>query len=281
MKMRHILLLVGLFPFLLVSCEEVIKDFSIQNADPQLVIEAQCSAQNDSIYVYISKTADYMNPVEYPIVTNAHIQLFFADTNILIPEIYPGTYAAHFNFPTNTAYALHVNINNDMYIAESFMHEPVPITNVSTSVFPYSAYIASYPDELFYDIHVFFQDPAETANFYRIKIWKNDTLLNNASHFIFFNDKLFNGKDYELLLQAYTFEEEDTIKIELMSIDKSAYEYYNTLEEAMTSTGNFSMPDNPKSNFTPSVLGYFMAYSSDTTTITIKADSISFPEYIL
>ena len=280
MKIRYSFILLSLLPFFLSNCEEVMEDFSVQNSDPQLVIEAQCSSQNDSVYVYISKTADYMNPLTYPTVSDAQVLLSFADTSISIPEIQPGTYAAHYDFPLNTNYIIEVQVDGITYTAESFMSSVVPIDSTQTSIFPYSPYMARYPGELFYEITMFFKEPANSKNFYRIKTWKNDTLLNNSSDIIIFNDKLINGENYELLLRGYTFEVDDTVKFEFMSIDEASYEYYNTLIEAMSSTGNFSVPDNPKSNFTPTVLGYFMAYSSDITTIIIKADSISIPEYI-
>nr|HPH15684.1 hypothetical protein [Bacteroidales bacterium] len=68
----------------------------------------------------------------------------------------------------------------------------------------------------------------------------------------------------------YFFKTNDRVTFEFMSIDKANYLYYTTLVQAMTSTGNFSVPDNPTSNFTGKVLGRFIAYSSDTLSIRIS-----------
>lgn len=267
-KVLHIII-ITLLPFLLSNCEEVIEDFSVQNSDPQLVIEGLCSSKNDSIYVYISKTADYLRPMEYPQVSGAEVMLEFGDTSIAVPEMQAGVYAEAYDFPEETVYTLTITYDNINYTAQSFMPKPVAIDSISSSVFPYSVYMATYPGELFYEVTFYFKDPLETTNFYRIKTYKNDTLFNGSSDIVVMRDKMFNGKAYELLMRGYNFDVSDTVMIELMSIDESNYTYYLTLEEAMTSTGNFSVPDNPVTNFTPPILGYFSAFSVDSAKIII------------
>ncbi|MDA3881713.1 MAG: DUF4249 family protein [Bacteroidales bacterium] len=261
-KILHIII-ITLLPFLLSNCEEVMEDFSVQKSDPQMVIEGICSSKNDSVYVYISKTADYLHPIEYSQVSGAEVVLEFGDTSITVPEIQAGVYAETYDFPEETLYTLTVTYDNISYTAESFMPKPVAIDSISSSVFPYSVYMATYPGELFYEVTFYFKDPFETQNFYRIKTYKNDTLFNGSSDIVVMKDKMFNGKAYQLLMRGYTFEVSDTVMIELISIDEANYTYYLTLEEAMTSTGNFSVPDNPITNFTPRILGHFNAFSVD------------------
>lgn len=251
------------------NCEEVMEDFSVSSSEPVYVIEAFLSSNTDSIYVFISQTADYLNPISYPKISNANILLSYNDTTIVVIEESPGIYTASAVFSTKTNYSLSVQIQDEVFTAHSYLPEPVGIDSTMISVFPYSAFIAEYPGQLFYEITLYFKDPAQERNFYRIKITENDTLLNSPADLYIFDDKLLNGLPLDLLLRGYYFEEGDTIHIEFLSIDEANYVYYRGLREAMTSTGNFSIPDNPKTNFSPFVLGHFLTYSSDTVTLII------------
>jgi hypothetical protein len=61
------------------------------------------------------------------------------------------------------------------------------------------------------------------------------------------------------------------LTVELQSIDKSVYNYFQTLESisgnAMQQTAS---PTNPISNFSNGALGYFSAYTFDRKKVIIK-----------
>lgn len=259
-----------LLPFILTNCETILEDFDVNNSDPQLVIEATCNFDTDSAIVLLTNTANYMNPVEYPKISGASIQLEFDDTIINLVEIEKGKYVSTYNFASNKNYTIKIKADNNEYIAQSFLPEKVKIDSIRVIESPYSIFVATKPGQVFYQLLIYFTDPVEVENYYRLKISKNDTLFNESFDLMVFNDDIINGKSYELPLNNYLFEIEDTVKIELVSIDKANHDYYITLTEAMSSTGNFSVPDNPKTNFSPYALGHFIAFSSDTTTLIIN-----------
>ena len=72
----------------------------------------------------------------------------------------------------------------------------------------------------------------------------------------------------------YLFEKNDTMKVELLSIDKAAYDYFSTLADVLLSedTGPVfsSIPDNPLTNISNGALGYFAAYSVRTQTVVFE-----------
>lgn len=272
MKTRNIytliLIILSLLPFVLTNCEEVMEDFELKKTKASLVIDAQCSSFTDSAIVKITRTGDYLNPVSYPTVSEALVSLSFNDTSIVLLEELPGTYIATYKFPENTMYTISVKIGSQVYTAQSFMPKKVSLTNLTYRVSEYSSYMQTYPGELFYVPKMEFLDPQDITNYYRIKISKNDTLFKTANDILVTDDMYFNADTikYE---PFYFFKKNDKVKFEFMSIDKANYLYYTTLIQAMTSTGNFSVPDNPTTNFTGDVLGRFIAYSSDTLSITI------------
>lgn len=263
------ILILALLPFVLTNCEEVMKDFELKKTQAQIVIDAQCSSFTNTAIVKITKTGDYMNPGEYPKVSDAIVTLSFNDTTIVLPEEFPGEYYKYHNFPENTLYTISVTIDSKVYTAQSFMPKKVKLTNLSYRVSEYSSYMQTYPGELFYVSKMEFLDPQDETNYYRIKITKNDTLFKSANDMLLTDDVYFNADTIEYE-PFYFFKTNDRVTFEFMSIDKANYLYYTTLVQAMTSTGNFSVPDNPTSNFTGNILGRFIAYSSDTLSIRIE-----------
>jgi len=71
------------------------------------------------------------------------------------------------------------------------------------------------------DISLFFQDPEE-KNFYRVKVFKNDTI--NNDNYRLYDDQYTNGQETELRVANATAG--DTFRIELLSLDQATYEYY-------------------------------------------------------
>ena len=55
----------------------------------------------------------------------------------------------------------------------------------------------------------------------------------------------------------------DTVRVDLLSIDKASYDCFNTLNDILTSDRSPTSlaPANPNTNLTNGALGYFAAYS--------------------
>jgi len=81
-----------------------------------------------------------------------------------------------------------------------------------------------------------------------------------------YSDKNSDGK--QVVLESPSFlASSNTIRVEVISIDKATYEYFRTLQELVGNDG-FEAPDllklneyNPRSNITNDALGYFSAQS--------------------
>jgi hypothetical protein len=104
-----------------------------------------------------------------------------------------------------------------------------------------------------------------------MKIYVNGQLQTDEGELNLYSDELFDGKSIGLVQHSTVFQEDDIITIELQSIDKSAYNYFSTLESISgIEIIQSASPANPISNFNNGALGYFSAYSYDRKTINIK-----------
>ena len=75
-------------------------------------------------------------------------------------------------------------------------------------------------------------------------------------------DKLFNGTAQQARIRNSELVSGDSVKVDLVSFDKNAYDYYNTLKSTLSAGGPFSAPPaNPVSNISNKALGYFGAFA--------------------
>jgi hypothetical protein len=122
-----------------------------------------------------------------------------------------------------------------------------------------------------YKVNCFIRDPIEKENYYRIKYYVNGNPVDDTGEISLYTDKLFNGKVVGLGQRSLVFSEDDTLTVELQTIDKATYEYFSTLESISGSVLEQSAsPANPISNFNNGALGYFSAYSFDRKTLILK-----------
>ena len=116
-----------------------------------------------------------------------------------------------------------------------------------------------------------FTYPETEGHYFRIKLTLNGELFQD----IFLVDDWYDGGDnVDYDFSNYLFEKNDTMKVELLSIDKAVYDYFSTLNAVLLSvnTGPLfsSIPDNPLTNFTGGALGYFGAYSVRSRTVVFE-----------
>ena len=121
-----------------------------------------------------------------------------------------------------------------------------------------------------YNVNLYYHVPAEIVNYYRLKIHVNGELQNGPGDYIFFDDETINGQFVQLRIRSKTFEKGDTVCYELLSLDKGAYDYFNSLEELISVNPVSAAPANPVPIFSNGALGYFSAWSSDKETIIIR-----------
>ena len=265
---NHIIIALLIFAFW--SCEKVI-DIDLKNAEPQIVIDGTITDQPGPYYVKISKTGDYYKPSTFTAVAGAEVTISDdAGNSEILSEVAEGFYQTSTiqGVPGKT-YTLKVIAEGKEYTAVSTMPEAVEIDSLSYEYQPGGSF---GPDKTEgYKLHIHFTDPAGIENYCRLKVYKNGQL---AKGYYLYNDKYTNGNSYDY----NDFEDDailqlnDTAVVELLTLDKSTYDYYSTLSNALAEgdTGPPMMtttPANPNSNLSNGALGYFGAF-------TVKRDSI-------
>lgn len=254
------------------SCQRVIS-VDLNNANPQMVTEAIVTDQPGPYTVSLSTSGDYFTPSLYfPPVTHAFVtiadNLGVTDT---LKEILPGTYhTSVLHGGAGRTYNLRVVAGGKEYDAISTMPPRVPI---DTLVALHSR--ESDGDQV-YNLYVIFKDPPEPGNYYRMNLRVSvpispDSIDGRRYHL--YNDKLTNGNEAAVRIRMRNyFQPGDTVWVDLLSIDKASYDYFNTLNNVLTSDRSPTSlaPANPNTNLTNGALGYFAAFSVDSKMIILQ-----------
>jgi len=262
------------------SCQKVIS-VDLNQTSPQIVIEGLVNDQGGMDSVVISMTGDYFTPSLYfEPITNASVEISdnAGDIDTLTgPGM--GTYysSGPIGVPGET-YSLKVVANGKEYDAVSTMPQKVTIDSF------YEVYSGNLFGESGYDFYVTFKDPPQLGNYYRIIPHLNsvppDSIRGGRGGIFITDDELTNGNEITFRFGIRQNRNNgskkigpgDTVKVDLLSIDKATYDYLYTLRNiiAADQSPTSLSPANPNTNLTNGSLGYFSAYAMDSKTIIIK-----------
>ncbi len=263
-----------LLPFLLLaialsSCEKIVS-IDLNKANPHMVIEGIVTDQQTPDSVVLSKSGDYFEASLYfPPVPNALVTI---SDNVgaldTLEEDAPGTYRSSTlkGLPGRT-YTLSVAADGNVYTAVSSMPEKVLIDSL------YATPLRAFDGDVGYNLYVMFKDPPTPGNYYRLNLRISrplppDSITGERYHL--FSDKLTNGNEVTLRMRTgRSVVTGDTVTVELLSIDKAAYDYFRTLNDILTSdrAPTSLAPTNPNTNLSSGSLGYFAAYTIDSKKI--------------
>jgi len=253
------------------GCQKVIA-VDLNNANPQMVTEAVVTDRPGPYAVTLSMSGDYFTPSLYfPPVTHAFVSITDdAGERDTLKEVAAGTYltSALHGVPGRT-YALRVIASGKEYDAVSTMPARVPI---DTLVALHSR--ESDGDQV-YNVYVVFKDPPAPGNFYRMNLRTNVQISQDSidgRRYHLYNDRLTNGNEAAVRIRLRRFfSPGDTLWVDLLSIDKASYDYFNTLDNILTSDRSPTSlaPANPNTNLTNGSLGYFSACAMDSKLIVL------------
>jgi hypothetical protein len=279
---RHLFL--GLFfpilAFGVSSCQKIIS-VDLNQTSPQIVIEGLVNDQGGMDSVAINMTGDYFTPSLYfPPITNATVVISdnAGDTDTLKGTT-TGTYYS--SSPTGVpgrTYSLKVVANGKEYDAVSTMPQKVMIDSF------YAVYSSSLFGESGYDFYVTFKDPPQLGNYYRIIPHVNsipaDSISGGRGGIFITDDELTNGNEITFRFGIRQNRNSgsnkigpgDTVRVDLLSIDKATYDYLYTLRNiiAADQSPTSLSPANPNTNLTDGSLGYFSAYAMDSKTLILN-----------
>ena len=269
MKFIQILFSVSLF-ITLFSCQKVI-NVNLNDAKPQYVIEASMYEGTQDFKVRITQTTSYFEPQSVPLVNDAVVTLYDGNQNALPLN---ATGNGWYELPNFTAlnfntYQLQVAVGGKVFKAQATMPAHTNIDSLSYQPFGGFGPPGSQDGDQLVKVH--FVDSGGVKNYYRVLITRNDTLQAKPGNYYLFDDQLRDGLQIDAPLFTTLFNKNDKADIQLLGMDESVYDYFNTLSEVITGDANTgAAPANPNSNFSGGALGYFAVYSSSSMSIVIQ-----------
>ena len=251
-KYKYIILASFAILFAGSACEKVI-DIELNEADQTIVIEAIVEDQIGSNQVQITRSGGFYQTNDFEAVNGAEVIITDENGNSFsLEEKEPGIYQHDsLTGDYSQTYTLTVSTDGKDYAAASTVPSEVKIDSVSYE------FVQTPFGTSGYRVLINFTDPAETLDYYRVKIYKQGE---KGGEYQIFNDELFNGNPTQLGLFQTLFEKGDEVIVELIHIDEAAYDYFNALLDITSDAGpGLAAPANPKSNITNNALGYFSA----------------------
>jgi hypothetical protein len=246
--------LLATIAFAITSCEEVI-DYELRTADTKLVVEGLITNQQGPYTVRLSNTKGYLEEGRTPGVNGAIVTISDNHGNAeTLEQTGDGLYQTKTLQGTpGYTYYLHVVVDGKTYTAQSYMPT---VSTIDSLTFEYHKK-THMEDEGYLPI-LHFADPAGKGNNYRWNVYVNGAL--DPDELAVLNDELYDGS-YGHASMGFIIQKGDHLRVELMSIDKPAYNFWYALVNQQNSTGGpfESTPANAPSNISGGAIGYFGA----------------------
>lgn len=272
------LIILALYLLLFSGCEDVI-EIDLNSTNPKIVIEGSVANDSSPAKVRITKSTDFYEPGVYDKVTGAEIELTDSEGNSgILTEIEDGLYQTDAVLgEEGRTYYISVKADGKTYSAESTIPKQIILDSLYLELSPFSQENAD-EEEKFYSLHIFFQDYPDNVDYARFRILNNGILLGG---YRIYNDKYTNGNYINARLNLGADDNNikigDELTVQLLSIDKSSYEFYltaNSINASRTQGGggppSSISPANPNSSWTNDALGVFTAFSVSTQSIIVK-----------
>jgi hypothetical protein len=274
--MNRILFLMLLLP--LFSCQEEVF-LPLKDAEPIPVIEAIWTNVPGFNYVKVSQSKDFYEAGPKHVINDAEVFI----QNVRIGTRFNFRYAAQLdrylpvaNFwgRVGETYELNVRIGAKIYQSTGKLLEPPKLDSIT-----YKFQEARIFREEGYYLTLYGDIPFDRDNNYRIRIVRNDTLLNGRNDYLLFDDTFGTSilnRGFELT--GFPFKSGDQVRLELFRLNQSAYDYLSQLVNLLFNDGGlFSPPpQNPQTNIVEvngsgDVLGYFKVSPLLFETVTINS----------
>ena len=254
---------------LLNACTKVI-DINLTEADPKIVIEAELVSGTHDFTVKITKTSDFFNPGQPISVADASVFLKTGtDPSLNLTNEGSGIYTLkNFMATENTSYFLSVTAEGKTYEATDFLPKNVPLDSLSVNVGEKNPFSSAGGADSF-EVVVNYQDPLADLNFYRIKSTVNGTPRSEGTKLLVIEDRYSVGAYFRLPIFTDSYELNDHVDVELVSMSHVMFDYFTTLALLVDGSGS-PAPTNPSGNWSGGALGYFGAFSVSKKSILVR-----------
>jgi hypothetical protein len=247
------------------SCEKVI-DLELNEAEPKIVVEAVLKDHPGDNKILLSYTSAVYTDQTFDKISGAVITVTDKDGNTFnFPEdpIIAGYYhnPAFTVLPDND-YTLTIDVAGEIITSTCHSYAKPGIDSIIWYPSPFTAPTGL---DTAYMVDYFSVDNVNEVNHYRLRIWING--VEQRDFYYIGNDDFINGAAYNAPFFGADAYKNDTVLIELITLDKANYTYLYTLS---SNESNSTAPANPTSNLNGNAIGYFGAFSTDTMSVIIN-----------
>ncbi|MDF9795504.1 hypothetical protein OKW21_000767 [Catalinimonas alkaloidigena] len=257
------------------ACQEVI-DYELPVNEAQLVIEGNLTywadaPERNEVSVTVSQSGNYYDQDVFKPVNDASVQIDDLTNGITYDlfsiEDQKGVYQ-NLTIPLalEDTYRLRVSYNGNEYESTGTI---LPVAELDSFSYRYREETAFLEEGYYF----FFsgRTPKERGiNYYRFKIYEDDSLYNERGDYLIQSDEFLRAEIDTLQLANYAFEVGDSVRIEMYSLEKKIFRYYNELLELLFNDGGLfsSPPSNPTTNIVNKTnpdqppLGFFQVSSA-------------------
>ncbi|MEQ6120588.1 DUF4249 domain-containing protein [Reichenbachiella sp. MALMAid0571] len=258
---------------LAVCCEDSI-NLDLPLGAERIVISGWITNLEEPYTVSVSRTVGFNDQTTDPGISGAEVYVLdrFSNRFDFVETNESGTYHSNASELVGTpgnAYVLHVNISGGSQYASAW--EVLNAVSDLDTVFFDTAFDPELPitdpNAKVYFTKGAINDIPNVRNFYRWKMYINDTLKNKPEEIVIFDDKFTNGNVFETKVTDVFLKSGDKLKLEQWSLSQRAFDYYSLLISQISSDqiGPSTPPSTVKGNIfclddqEELVLGYFGA----------------------
>jgi hypothetical protein len=243
---------------LLVSCYREPFDIDATQFGPSIVIEGNVTDQEGPHTVKISRTTELTGENVFPRVSGATVSIHDNLNNTVeLKEVTSGIYqtSALTGVPGRT-YTLIVKIKNEIYTAACVMPQPISLQDFQFETI-----------DTVNNLNVItcsFKDRPKVADYCLLNVYYNRHLID----YYLYKDDMTDGEKVVLDDFGIFYGQDDQAAIELLTLDKTIYEFFYTLDVIANAEDNEFVSTflpvttlNPTTNFDNGALGYFSAHT--------------------
>lgn len=231
---------------------------------PIIVVEGWLTDQPSRQYVRISQTQSFNSTESAPFINNATVYVRnIGGDSVVYNPVGNGRYESvrAFNGRRNFSYQLIIELNDGRVISSSIerMRQAPQIDSLFYDFYERESQENPNIIETVYFPKARIEDVAGVDNFYRWRLFRNDTLFSDPEYMVLINDRFFDGNTPTLENEFTIFEyfQNDSIGLELQEVSPSAFQYLRLLKSQTTTIGTVS-------SVTPATIDGNLSYLNST-----------------
>lgn len=250
------------------SCTKII-DVDLNEANPRIVIDGSMNfldSNNRIATVKLEWTGSYYSSNDFTYINGAELYLKSPDGKMhTLINVSDGEYISNDSISGNSLdnFELSGTIEGVDFNATSLMPNRVEIDSIGAYVLPFGP---PNPEKFLTPI-VFFNDLPNEKNYYRYRLFVNGAQITD----LYFQAD--DGQDGEQMVYPFfnvAVVSNDTLTIQLLSIDEESYDYYKVLNQNIGGGGFSAAPGNPNTNIKGDAIGVFTSQMVSSRTIIVK-----------